>query len=389
MRESPPTTTGEMPLPPMSSDSESRQLQVISELLLAEAVRAPSGDNLQPWRIVVDPGGALRIALYVDEARDPTPMNAGQRMSCLAVGAVLENLLRAAKCTGWAAELEEPSDSALAVVRLEGTARSEKKTDPTIAARVTNRRRYDGRQMPSEVLTRLQHQVEEFPGVRTHWIVDRHRISSFATLVGRSDMALFGEPSMRLAFRETVRFDQPWDAEVAEGLPVASLEVSTSERLGLRIMPYIPDWLLKLTGALRGFGATGRKLVESASGLCLIVEEDDTRHTKLRAGRTMQQAWLAMTECGLAAQPMMSLPVFENILAHGTPDSFSALNRDEIQALIDELHTIAPEIGEGRSSVLMRFGYAAAPSGRTGRLDPREVTTIQKAPSSGTQTATR
>jgi hypothetical protein len=241
--------------------------------------------------------------------------------------------------------------------------------------------------MSSEVLTQLEAQVQEFPGVRTHWIVDRHRLSSIAPLVGRSDAALFGEPSMRRAFRETVRFDQPWDAQVVEGLPVASLEVSALERIGLRIMPYVPDRLLKLTGALRKFGETGRKLVESASGLCLIVEEDDTRHTKLLAGRAMQQAWLALTACGLAAQPMMSLPVFENILQHGNLDLFSSLDRDTIEALIDEFHTIAPEIGEGHSSVLMRFGYGPAPSGRTGRLNPRAVTTCDTSAFSATQNA--
>src|SRR6266545_357605 len=87
------------------------------ESLLAAACRAPSGDNTQPWRFIVDPDGG-RVALQVDETRDPSPMNAGQRMARIAVGAVLENLLRAAEGHGWAAELELVSPPELAAVRL-------------------------------------------------------------------------------------------------------------------------------------------------------------------------------------------------------------------------------------------------------------------------------
>src|SRR5437588_12772428 len=63
------------------------------EALMTAAVRAPSGDNTQPWRFSVDSGRG-RIAIDVDPARDPSPMNAGQRMSRIAVGAALENMLR-------------------------------------------------------------------------------------------------------------------------------------------------------------------------------------------------------------------------------------------------------------------------------------------------------
>jgi nitroreductase len=55
------------------------------DTLLARAVRAPSGTNTQPWRFVVD-DEARTIALDLDPARDPSPMNAGQRMARIALG---------------------------------------------------------------------------------------------------------------------------------------------------------------------------------------------------------------------------------------------------------------------------------------------------------------
>jgi hypothetical protein len=89
----------------------------------------------------------------------------------------------------------------------------------------------------------------------------------------------------------------------------------------------------------------------------------------------MQRAWLALTEEGLAAQPMMSLLVLENALEHGPPVLVAALGRDRVSALGEQLRSLVPEIGPGRPAFLLRFGYAPAPGGRTGRLPLDAVTT--------------
>ena len=64
-------------------------MDAILETLIAAGIQAPSGDNTQPWRFMVD-SQARTIAAHVDETRDPSPMNSGQRMSRIAVGAAVE-----------------------------------------------------------------------------------------------------------------------------------------------------------------------------------------------------------------------------------------------------------------------------------------------------------
>ena len=93
-------------------------------------------------------------------------MNAGQRMARIAIGAALENLLRAARVRGWDAELlTEPAARQLAVVRL--TRRDGERTIPTRSSppRVTNRRLYDGRPVPGPVLDRMTRETPEIEGV--------------------------------------------------------------------------------------------------------------------------------------------------------------------------------------------------------------------------------
>lgn len=337
--------------------------------LVEAATRAPSGDNTQPWRFALDES-AGRIGIHLDETRDPSPMNAGQRMARIALGAALENLLREAEHRGWAFTLERAVPPALAAVRVkvrEGAAPG----DAAIPARVTNRRPYDGRPAPEAVLSKLSSLTAPLDGVTTHWITGPERLTTLGALVGRADATTFAVPAMLAAFLRKVRFDVPPDAHVDDGLSTASLEFSAAERILLRALPWLPHGLLKAAGAFRMMRARSRKLVAGSSGLCLLAAQDEAA-TDLTVGRAMQRAWLALTEQGLAVQPMMSLLVLENVLDHGL--DLPTLSRKTLVELRDALRAAVPEIAGQRPAYLMRFGFAPPPSARVGRLPVEAVT---------------
>jgi len=335
--------------------------------LLAAAVRAPSGDNTQPWRFVVD-YAAGTIALQVDETRDRSPMNSGQRMARIALGAALENLLRTANSNGWTVALQSPTPPALAFLRLQRPAGQPDHIDKVVTERVTNRRLYDGRPLPAEVLARLVRETPPLDGVRTHWITERERLTALAALIGRADALMFGEPSMRRAFLSKVRFDAPTTAEVEHGLSLASLEATWSERLALRTLRYLPNWLVRFGGLMKAMAAKARRLIESASGLCLVVAPDSAEATDLAVGQAVQRAWLALTVEGLAVQPMMSWLVLENVQEKGDPGLIASLGRDKLISVSTDIRTQLGNDIQGRPAFLLRFGYAPPPTGRCGRL---------------------
>jgi hypothetical protein len=337
------------------------------EWLLTAAIRAPSGDNTQPWRFEVD-SSTGHVQFFVDETRDPSPMNSGQRMARIAIGAALENLLRTAQANGWHSQLEAAPPAAVASLRVQAIAGGSPQTDSTIAQRVTNRRPYDGRSVSEDVLARLKERTPPLEGVLTHWIVGRERLVPLAEVIGRADATMFGEPSMRRAFLKNIRFDAPPTAEVEEGLSLASLEVSGGQRMALKTMRWMPNWLLHAAGGMKVFAATARSLIESAAGLCLVTAPDRQPATDLTVGRAMQRAWLALTAEGLAVQPMMSLPVLENALDNGSPELIAALGREKVQGLLADWRRLVAEVGDGRLAYLMRWGHAGPVSGRTGRL---------------------
>jgi hypothetical protein len=338
----------------------------LTTLLLAGR-QAPSADNMQPWAFAVDEPGR-RITLLRDASRKASPaLIDEQLMDQLSLGAVVENLLRTAHTNGWTATLDRATPPAVAVVRLADGDTGPGQVDPLVAARATNRRLYDGRALAPDVLARLAGQAPPPDGVTTHWIIDRGRLPGLGALLGRADTARLSEPSLRRSLLSKLRFDRPDDAGVEQGLSLPSLELSRSQRLALRLVPHLPGWLLSLSGAPRQFGDTGRRQVESASGLCLVAAPDYREETALLVGRAMQRAWLALTAEGMAVQPMMSAVGLACLLS-SAPDVFQAVGREAVAALCRELTALLPEVGAGQLACLMRFGFAPAPSGPCGRL---------------------
>lgn len=338
------------------------------EQWMRAVVRAPSGDNTQPWRFRYDKE-LKKLLFYVDESRDPSPMNAGQRMARIAVGAALENCFQVAHHAGITVRPITPPAESVAAIAFEGPLPGKLPDLPAcIFQRSTNRRPYDGRLLPSGLLEDLQRHTPEFDGVLTHWIVDRQRLAGWASAIAEADALMFGEPSMRAAFLAKVRFDAPVQAEVEEGLSLASLEASAGQRAAMRLMRHMPDWLLKVGGGLSAFSALARKLVISASGLCAVAAPDDAAQTDVLVGRAMQRAWLALTSRGLASQPMMSLMVLDNALQYGTPALVENLGRGRLEKFRDRIRSLHPELGRSRLAFLFRIGFALPPSGRTGRL---------------------
>src|SRR5439155_14665473 len=128
------------------------------------------------------------------------------------------NMLRTAQHNGWEAEWIPDAGGCRAVLRLQDALGPDGAPDSAIAARVTNRRLYDARPIPAEILAQLMQQTPALDGIQTHWIAQRERLVESAALIGRADAVMFGEGTMRRAFLSKVRFDAAATEPVAEGL---------------------------------------------------------------------------------------------------------------------------------------------------------------------------
>ncbi len=112
-------------------------------------------------------------------------------------------------------------------------------------------------------------------------------------------------------------------------------------------------------GAFKKMGARARRLMESASGVCLLTASSTEPAADVAVGRSMQRAWLALTRRGLVGQPFSSLTALEV----GTEAV------DEAAPVLASLRAAFPSVERGsRIALVMRFGWAPAPTVRARRL---------------------
>jgi hypothetical protein len=350
------------------------------ETLIRAAILAPSGDNTQPWRFIVDEE-AQTINVEVDETRDRSPMNAGQRMARIACGAAIENMVQTARHNNWELTVEPGDGALLARLTLQGDGNQSGEIDEAIVRRSTNRHFYDGRPIEVEELAeslRTTSGDRNDNGISTHWVTDRVKLREIARVIGEADATMFGIPAMRKAFLENIRFDLPPSAAAEEGLPIASLGLGLPDRIGLKLLRYLPDWFIRYGGVLRSFRMRATELVDSASGICIIAANGDSPALDVSVGREFQRRWLAFSATGIAAQPMMSLPVMESWLASNSEANQSQSLRRDVAELNRQLRTSMQLDDSGRVAAIVRFGRTHSRQASPGRRVKRACIVVRR-----------
>ena len=336
------------------------------EQILDIARSAPSRGNLQPWRFVVD--GAA-ISFVVDEARDPSPMNAGQRMARIGVGAAVESALIGAARIGAAARFETPRANALVTLAVGAPTRA-MDPDKALLRRATNRRVYDGRAVDDATLVALRGATPAMDGVKTHGF-GRERVRLLGPLVETGETLLLESPGAREATVSDTRFDARDRDEVTTGLSLGSLELSARERATLDELRRAPRHG-ETVGAYKQIAKSARKLVESASGVCMITAPNAEPMADVNVGRCMQRAWIALTRRDMVGHPLSAIPAIEAMLEFDESARI-AVGAEESAAVVAACRLAFPSVEHGsRIALLMRFGWAAAPTTRSGRRPLRE-----------------
>jgi nitroreductase len=333
------------------------------ERILDAAHLAPSRDNLQPWRFAVE---GSEISFLVDHERDRSAANAGARMARIAVGNAVECALLRIGRMGVTVRMVPPRGNALATLSVSEPKRYVE-PDKAFVRRITNRHVYDARPIDDATFSWLREATPVFEGVRTVWF-GRERARTLGPIFEEAESLYYGDARLRQGALGAVRFDVRDREEVAQGLSVGSLELSGPDRVTFDSLRKTPPERLAAMGAFKKMGARARRLVESASGVCVLVAPSASDAHDVAVGRSMYRAWLALTRRGLAAQPMTSVSALEAATEVAGAASFGE-EAARVTAAISAFHGAFPSVERGaRIAIVMRYGWAPAPTSRVRRL---------------------
>jgi molybdopterin/thiamine biosynthesis adenylyltransferase len=337
-----------------------------------EAVRrAPSGGNVQPWRVEVDAG---EVRLLLDRARTTT-MDVAHRGSYVALGAALFNARAAASATGALGPCRLFPDPA--APDLVATLRLGQDSDARLNAaaggvlsRGTNRAHGRPSPLPPATAAALQ-EAALAEGGRLH-------------LVTGSDLAAAGEV---LAAADRVRYLTPrlhreMVAELVE--PGTGADVGIETRLlGLdaadlaklaiarrpEVMALLADW-----DAGSALGEDPRDRVASSSALAVVTVEGSAPTDFVRGGAAVEAVWIGAEAQGLAVHP--TSPVFLYAVDPEDLTTLSPRYADDLARLQASFRKTA-HLGPGESvALVLRLSHTGVASPRSRRRPLEEIRSI-------------
>ena len=333
------------------------------EYILDAARIAPSNKNMQPRRFAEE---GDTISLSVDHERDRSPANADGRMARIAVGAALECALLRAGRMGATVRFETPRPNAL-ITSTVGPPKRMPGFDKALVRRVTNRRLYDGRPLDDTTFSLLHEATGPLDSTRTLWF-GRERVRVLGPIFEQAEVLFLSNPSAREHMLRAIRLDARDREEVLRGLSSGSLELSTADRLALDVCRMTTD-RVATSGAFAPMGARARRLVESASGVCVLVTRGTEPSTDVTIGRCMQRAWLLLTRRGLVAQPMSTVSALEAMLDVERGGGPAVGERQRVEDLVAKVRAAFPSVERtSRIGLILRVGWAPPPTARVRRL---------------------
>lgn len=269
--------------------------------IASTALRAPSADNGQPWRIDID-GATLSLAL--DEDRG-TSDGIGPLAGLLSLGGMLESVvLEAARC-GWHARVTGgPRAFEVSFVASERTSAAHATLASAIAARATDRAPYALRPLRRRLLDVLEAEGSADAVVRV--TCERDAVACVARAHAMAEHVRFDAVNPQ-ALQRWLRFDDESARATKDGLDVRLLELGPHERLFLRasrVRGFVP--CARALGAGRLAAMRAEREVMASGGVGVIVQHGVADRAFVETGRTMMRLWLRATLRGLSFAPVMA-----------------------------------------------------------------------------------
>jgi molybdopterin/thiamine biosynthesis adenylyltransferase len=283
-----------------------------ADAVLEAVRRAPSGGNVQPWLVQVDPGtvdhGTVRLRLAAERT---SAMDVEHRGSYVALGAALYNARVAAAAHGVLGPVTlfpDPAEAGLvAELRLcEGFDEALAQHHGAVLERMTNRSHGRPRPLTAEARVALV-DAAAGEGGRLHLVDPGAAMTAAGEVLGAADRIRYLTPVLhREMFAE---LSWPGRDRLDVGVDVRTLGLDAADLATLQIarrpevMALLAQW-----GAGGALGDDVRDRVASSSALAVVTMGGSSPADYVRGGSAAEAVWVRAAEHGLAVHPVS--PVF-------------------------------------------------------------------------------
>jgi hypothetical protein len=350
--------------------------------LVAAAVKAPSAGNNQPWKWHLQENC---LFLFHDRARSVSFGDFEDIASFVALGAAVENMELAAYSKNIGTEITTfpaGSKKLVAVIQFKDKATNKNLYRPEalvqlIDARCTNRNLGPRKPLPEGVAQQLEAAVASVPGARLLLKTNPEDLNELADIIGSAERLRVLHPQGHYEFYEKeVRWNEEHSRSTADGIDIATVDVTPSEVVGLKLVKD-PE-VVKLLAEWRGGKALekmAQKSVGSASAIGLITMPEFSSLSYFTGGRAVERIWLTATGLGISMQPLLAATLHFVRLKHSNGEGMPDFMKEEFGLLYKRFEALFPEAKDKGEIFLFRLSVTNPPAIKSYRLSLEKVLT--------------
>ncbi len=279
--------------------------------MLEAAIRAPSGDNCQPWRFAVMEEGVVEIYLDSDSANSFFDLD--YRASCISVGAVVENMRVAAAAAGRGLRVEYSGkldlEKAVARVWLEdmqpGLHADVAFLHDALYRRTVNRRPFLPGRLPEAVWRRLQASLSVDDDIAVVPYLDPVDRRQWLKAIRAADLIRWTHQAIHQELFNKIRLSRQEAMRERTGLEIDRLGAGPGAS---QVMRFLRSWTrmsyLNRLGGAHFLAAQTAMLVKASAGLIGVWVKDDVPEQWMKAGESIERLWNMAAHLGWQVQPL-------------------------------------------------------------------------------------
>lgn len=260
------------------------------EFLVAQAVKAPSGHNTQPWKFRQNESA---VEVYPDFDRRLPVVDPDDRELFVSLGCAVENLCLAAQTKGYKSAVSVGDKGVITVSLAEEAGVKPSPLFNQIDARQTNRSVYSGEEIALDALKRLQ-AIRSEDGVSVHYYARQTKqFNDIEQYVFQGNTNQMQNEAFKAELKSWMRFNKKHQDQTLDGLSYAVFGA-----------PNVPRWMaepiMSMAINAKTQNKADREKIASASHLVLFTTRENSWREWVDLGRTLQRFLLTATELGIA-----------------------------------------------------------------------------------------
>jgi nitroreductase len=346
------------------------------EKIITDGTFAPSGENCQPWKFVVEEN---KVSIFNIPEADKSLYNSKQKGTYVSHGALIENIVISASKHGYSTDVQifplKNEPDLVSVISFNKTTPKNEALYPYIEKRCTNRKDYTGQKLSEDQKRELMASVRETGFGELKLIDNETSLNTLGKALAVNEQIIFENKHLHDFFYNHILWKEE-DQNKAGGFYIKTLEFLPHQLKGVKLFKswFILKILNKVVGVSKMIVKENAEKYAKSGTLGAVVVNGNTSKDFVNAGRAVQRVWLTVTKLGLSAHPCTGVLYFTEQIDDGGSSAFSAKHLEMIKHAYKDIISV---FGTGGKTIpmLFRIGHANEPTARSMRMKPSILNT--------------